>query len=128
MTTTDRADAPQADAVQEFLAKQVELLTAGDTAGLARRYAEDARLVRFDRVASGRDEIRRLFDDYLREHPVIENTDALQITDNVILYQVGERKDGRLVTAVGTLVFVDGLVWRQTVAFVDHRPSAGTDA
>ena len=30
---------------------------------------------------------------------------------------------GREVTAVGTLVFVDGLVWRQTATFVRCRPA-----
>ncbi|HEX3647963.1 MAG TPA: nuclear transport factor 2 family protein [Pseudonocardiaceae bacterium] len=107
---------------QEFLDRQVELLSAGDTAGLARRYAPDATFARFDRVAHGRDEIRRLFDDYIAEGPEITAMDALQVTDDLILYQAAERLSGRLTTAVGTLAFRDGLVWRQTVAFVEHRP------
>ena len=52
----------------------------------------------------------------------MQGVDSLQISDNVILYQAAENLSGVLVTAVGTLVFVDGLVWRQTVAFVD-RPA-----
>jgi hypothetical protein len=106
----------------EFLEQQVSLLQAGDTAGLAQRYAEDATFTRFDRIATGRDGIRALFDDYLKENPQIEGMDGLQITEDVILYQAAERLGGNLVTAVGTLVFKDGLVWRQTVAFVEHRP------
>jgi ketosteroid isomerase-like protein len=108
---------------QEFLDRQVELLTAGDTAGLAQRYAEDATFARFDRVAHGREQIRQLFDDYIAEQPEITTMDAIQITDDLILYQAAERLSGRLTTAVGTLAFRDGLVWRQTVAFVEHRPS-----
>lgn len=108
---------------QEFLDRQVELLAAGDTAGLAQRYAPDATFARFDRVARGRDQIRQLFDDYIAEGPEITAMDALQVTDDLILYQAAERLSGNLKTAVGTLAFRDGLVWRQTVAFVDHRPS-----
>jgi ketosteroid isomerase-like protein len=108
---------------QEFLEQQVKLLQAGDTAGLAERYAEDAIFVRFDRIAHGRDEIRKLFDDYLAQQPQIAGMDALQVTDDMILYQAAERLGGRLATAVGTLVFSNSLVWRQTVAFVEHRPT-----
>jgi ketosteroid isomerase-like protein len=108
---------------QEFLESQVKLLQAGDTAGLAERYAEDAIFVRFDRIAHGRDEIRKLFDDYLAGQPQIIGMDALQVTDDIILYQAAERLGGRLATAVGTLVFNNRLVWRQTVAFVECRPT-----
>lgn len=108
---------------QEFLDQQVKLLEAGDTAGLAQRYAEDAVFARFDRVATGRDEIRKLFDDYLAEHPKISAMDGLQMTNDLILYQAAEELDGSLKTAVGTLVFRNDLVWRQSVAFVDHRPA-----
>jgi hypothetical protein len=111
-----------ASAAQEFLTKQVELLTERDTAGLSLRYAEDAMFVRFDRTARGRAEIKELFDAYLRQEPDVQGIDALQISDNVILYQAAERLDGTVVTAVGTLVFRDGLVWRQTVAFAP-RPA-----
>ena len=79
--------------------------------------------MRFDRIARGRDEVKALFDDYLAEGPDITGMDGLQVTDDVILYQAAERLGGRLTTAVGTLVFKDGLVWRQSVAFVEHRPA-----
>lgn len=107
---------------QDFLDQQVKLLSAGDTAGLAARYAEDAVFVRFDRVARGRDQVKDLFDSYVAENPSITAMDALQITEDVVLYQAAEELDGKLTTAVGTLVFRGGLVWRQTVAFVAHRP------
>ncbi|HEY3610306.1 MAG TPA: ketosteroid isomerase family protein [Pseudonocardiaceae bacterium] len=107
---------------QEFLDRQVELLNAGDTAGLAERYAEDATFARFDRVAHGRQEIRELFDYYITEKPTISTMDAIQITDDLILYQAAEEVNGQMTTAVGTLAFKNGQVWRQTVAFVVHRP------
>ena len=107
---------------ESFLEQQVKLLEAQDTAGLAQRYAPDAVFVRFDRVAVGRDEIKQLFDDYLGQNPTISAMDALQLTEDVIFYQAAETLDGTLTTAVGTLVFREGLVWRQTVSFVKHRP------
>ncbi|MBV9729279.1 MAG: nuclear transport factor 2 family protein [Pseudonocardiales bacterium] len=107
---------------EEFLEQQVSLLGAGDTAGLAERYAPDAMYVRFDRIAVGREQIKKLFDDYLKQQPNISAMDALQTTDDVIFYQAAETLDGSLATAVGTLVFRDGLVWRQTVSYVTHRP------
>lgn len=108
---------------EEFLDQQVTLLESGNTAGLAARYAEDATFIRFDRIAHGREEVKALFDYYLTEDPEITSMDALQMTDDTILYQAAEKYRGKLTTAVGTLVFKDGLVWRQTVAFVEHRPS-----
>lgn len=112
------------NAPQQFLDEQVKLLDAGDTAGLAERYAEDATFARFDRVAVGRAQIKQLFDDYVAKNPQISAMDGLQMTEDLILYQAAEELDGKLTTAVGTLVFREGLVWRQTVAFVEHRPSA----
>jgi len=103
---------------QEFLTKQVELLESGNTAELAQRYAEDALLVRFDRVARGRSEVKEFFDFYLTQNPTIDRIVGSQITDNVIVYEAKESLAGEPVTAVGTLVFVDGLVWRQTAVFV----------
>jgi ketosteroid isomerase-like protein len=113
---------------QSFLDQQVKLLSAGDTAGLAARYAPDAVFVRFDRVARGRDEVKDLFDSYVAENPNITAMDALQITEDTVFYQAAEEVDGKLTTAVGTLVFRDGLVWRQTVAFVAHRPDTAASA
>jgi len=107
---------------QEFIDKQVELLEAGDTTALSYRYAEDATFVRFDRVAHGRQEIKELFDFYLTQTPKLTGLDAVQVTEDTILYQAPEELEGKLTTAVGTIAFKDGLVWRQTVAFVGHRP------
>jgi ketosteroid isomerase-like protein len=121
MTTTAKSAATGVPA--DFLDKQTELLAAGDTAGLARRYAEDAVFIRFDTIARGRSEIKKMFDDYLAQKPEILALDAVKIVDDVILYQAGEKLSGRTFTAVGTLVFRDGLVWRQTATFVDRIPA-----
>jgi len=115
--TTTGSKAPSA---QEFLDKQIELLTAGDTAGLAQRYASDAVFVRFDKTFRGRGEIKTLFDEYLLEKPDVQSVENVIISDDVLMYQATEKLNGKLVTAVGTLIFVNGLVWRQTAAFIDR--------
>lgn len=114
----------QTSTPQQFLETQVSLLEAGDTAGLSMRYAPDATFARLDGVWRGRAEIKQLFDDYLRRNPKITAMDGVQLTEDTILYQAGEVLDGVLCTAVGTLVFRDGQVWRQSVAFVPDRAAA----
>lgn len=106
-----------------FLEKQVELLRAGDAEGLAQRYHEDAIILRLDRVAKGREEIKKFFEDYIAQRPEIVLLDGAQITENLILYQAAERLDGKIITAVGTLVLVNGLIWRQTADFQVGRPT-----
>ena len=105
---------------QDFLTTQVQLLAVGDTAGIALRYAPDAVFVRFDLVASGREQIKALFDGYIKENPEVGEVAALKITEDVILYQASERLSGKLYWAVGTIYFEDGLVKRQTAAFVER--------
>lgn len=123
MTTQSEIDPRLA----EFLARQVELIHAGDAAGLAERYAEDAVLVRFDRVARGREEIRALLSDHMANSPVVLEHQGLATTDDVIFYRSRQHLDGRETIAVGTFVFRDGLVWRQTATFVDLPTGPDTD-
>jgi hypothetical protein len=104
----------------DFLSSQVQLLEAGDTATLSLRYAPDAVFVRFDFVARGRDEIKAMFDGYLKENPEVGDVAGVKITDDILMYQASERLNGKLVWAVGTLYFEDGLVRRQTAAFIDR--------
>ena len=103
----------------DFLKTQVELLQAGKSAELASRYTEDAMIVRSDMVGRGREEIKGLFDAYLAQNPVIKSVDLVLEEDNVIVYEAKETLNGKLITATGVLVFVDGQVWRQGIVFVD---------
>ena len=113
------------EALADFLAGQVALIHAGDAAGLAQRYAEDAELVRFDRVARGRAEIRDVLAAYMEHSPVVLEQQAVVTTDDVIFYRSRQHVAGREVIAIGTFVFRDGLVWRQTAAFVEASEAAG---
>ncbi len=114
--TTDNGTA----IAQDFLSTQVQLLEAGDTATLSLRYAEDAVFVRFDFVAHGRDEIKTMFDGYLKENPEVGDVAGVKITEDLLMYQASERLNGKLVWAVGTIYFENGLVKRQSAAFIDR--------
>jgi hypothetical protein len=106
----------------DFLETQVQLLQAGDTATLAKRYAEDAVFIRLDFEARGRDEIKAMFDAYLTENPEVGDLAGLKTTEDLLVYQASERLNGKLYWAVGTMYFEDGLVKRQSAVFVE-RPS-----
>ncbi|MDI6100444.1 hypothetical protein QLQ12_17690 [Actinoplanes sp. NEAU-A12] len=112
MATTTIAD--------DFLITQVQLLQAGETQTIANRYAEDAVFVRFDYVARGRQQIKEMFDGYLKENPEVGDLAALKVTEDVLVYQASERLGGKLVWAVGTMYFEDGLIKRQSAAFIER--------
>jgi hypothetical protein len=105
---------------EDFLDTQVRLLQAGDTTALANRYAEDAVFIRFDFVARGRDEIKKMFDTYLTLKPEVGEVSNVQITEDLLVYRAPERLNGELFWAVGTLYFENGLVKRQTATFIER--------
>ncbi|MDY7090378.1 MAG: hypothetical protein SYR96_35465 [Actinomycetota bacterium] len=105
---------------EDFLSTQVQLLEAGDTATLSLRYAPDAVFVRFDFVAYGREQIKTMFDGYLKENPEVGDVAGVKITEDILMYQASERLNGKLVWAVGTIYFENGLVKRQTAAFLER--------
>ncbi|GAA2613931.1 Cif family virulence factor [Paractinoplanes durhamensis] len=105
---------------EDFLETQVKLLEAGDTAGLANRYTEDAVFIRFDFEAHGRAEIKKMFDGYLTQNPQLGEMAGLRTTDDLLVYQASERLNGTLYWAVGTMYFENGLVKRQTATFVER--------
>jgi ketosteroid isomerase-like protein len=108
---------------EDFLVTQVKLLQSGDTATLASRYAEDALFTRFDFVARGRDEIKQMFDNYLTKKPEVGEVVHMKMTDDLVMYQASEHLNGKLVWAVGTLYFENGLVKRQTAVFIERPES-----
>jgi ketosteroid isomerase-like protein len=102
----------------DFFARQARAVDLGDLDGLMSHYADDAIMVRADRVAAGRDAIEALFRDYLALNPAIIGLDAARAQDDTIVYVAGIRVAGRDRRATGALVLRDGLIWRQ-VAFFD---------
>jgi ketosteroid isomerase-like protein len=101
-----------------FLAEQVALLHDRDLDGLTARYAPDAVLVRMDRTARGRAEIRALFEEHLTVSPTVVEPPQVATADDVVLYSVRQRLGDAESVTVGTLVLRDGLIWRQTAAFL----------
>jgi hypothetical protein len=61
-----------------------------------------------------------MFDGYLTEDPEVGDLASIKITEDLLMYQAAERLNGKLVWAVGTLYFENGLVKRQTAAFVER--------
>jgi hypothetical protein len=117
-SATSRVVPAENTSLVTWLEKQVELLRARDGAGLAERYHADAVLLRFDKVAHGRDEIRETLLEWTGSRPVIEDGWVTATGPDFLVYEAIEHVDGQRLTAIGTMVFRDGLLWRQSVAFI----------
>ncbi|MEW9551313.1 nuclear transport factor 2 family protein [Nonomuraea sp. NPDC050783] len=105
--------APTAQAVFD---RQLAAIAAGDLKALLAQYHPEATVVRLDRVARGAAEIEDLFAAYLAAAPRVDELVSVRTTDDVIFYHARMTAGGRSVTAYGTLVLRDGLIWRQTAA------------
>jgi len=93
---------------------QVRHLERGDLDRMVLQYHHDAVLLRFDRVARGRAEIRAMLADYLRLHPRVVELDALVTADDTLSYRATMMLGDQTVRALGTIVIRDGKIWRQT--------------
>ncbi|WP_017588881.1 YybH family protein [Nocardiopsis ganjiahuensis] len=102
----------------ELFRRQVAALGSRDLDALIANYTEDAVLVRFDRVAHGRAEVRVLLADYLARSPRVLEPLGLRVTEDVITYRSRIELDGVEHDSHGTFVLRGGLIWRQTTAFV----------
>ena len=102
----------------EFFGRQAAAIEAGELHRLLQHYADDAVVVRLDRVASGRDEVEALFRDYIALEPRVLGVDGVRARDDTIVYQARLRVGGIERIAAGALVLRDGLIWRQFAAFV----------
>ncbi|WP_327090075.1 nuclear transport factor 2 family protein [Nonomuraea sp. NBC_01738] len=101
--------------------RQLDAIAADDLEALMTQYHDDATVIRLDRVASGPEEIRAFFADYLALRPVVEEVTAVRETTDTILYRATMTIGGNRVTAFGTLVLRDGKIWRQTAAALPQQ-------
>jgi ketosteroid isomerase-like protein len=99
------------------MTRQLECLAALDLDGLMQNYTDDATLIRFDATASGIDQLREGFREYLAMKPEIVELTAYTQTDDVIFYHATMKLNGQPEDSVGTLVLRDGKIWRQTAHF-----------
>ena len=103
---------------RELFDQQMQLIAAGDLEGLMQQYSEDAVLVRFDRTARGREEIRALMSSYLAQSPSVQTVDALASTDDTLSYQATMVIGGTLVRTYGVWVVREGTIWRQAAGLL----------
>jgi ketosteroid isomerase-like protein len=96
-----------------LLARQIELIEAGDLENLLDQYTDDALLVRFDRVAAGRGELRDLFAAYLAQSPRVRRVEQHAGAGDALAYEAVLDVGGREVRGYGAFVLRDGRIWRQ---------------
>ncbi|KAB7745971.1 DUF4440 domain-containing protein [Nostocoides sp. F2B08] len=112
---------------ETVLEENASLLASGDAAGLAARYAPDARLVHAGGTARGRIEIESLFAEQIRTRPRVESLETLGRSEDTVAYRARMRLDDTVVDVVGTIVLREGLIWRQTTVVVGES-SRGDEA
>lgn len=68
---------------------QIEYLTKGDLDGLISQYADDAKLVRFDKTIEGKDNLREFFKGYLVHLGAFKliSTDKYTETEGAIFFE-----------------------------------------
>jgi hypothetical protein len=103
---------------RDVFERQMRLIETGDLDGLLAQYDEDAVLVRFDRVITGRDGLREFFAGYLAAEPSVRSVDAYAETDDVVSYQATLETAGGEVRGYGVFVLRDGKIWRQVAGVV----------
>ncbi|HWI71530.1 MAG TPA: nuclear transport factor 2 family protein [Baekduia sp.] len=87
----------------DLFERQVRLITAGDLEGLLGQYHEDAVLLRFDRVITGRAALRDYFAAFLAAGPAIEPLQTAA-TDDVVSYQAVVAQGGEEIRQYGVIV------------------------
>ena len=65
-----------------------ELLSNGDIDRVLALYTDDAEIVRYDGVASGRDDLRQYFQEHLRRHPGLRlrQIDRVREAEDVLMW------------------------------------------
>nr|WP_042188732.1 nuclear transport factor 2 family protein [Kibdelosporangium sp. MJ126-NF4]CEL18421.1 hypothetical protein [Kibdelosporangium sp. MJ126-NF4]CTQ97904.1 hypothetical protein [Kibdelosporangium sp. MJ126-NF4] len=97
--------------------KQLDCLADGDLDALLDNYAPDATLIRFDRVATGIDEVRETMRGYLTAKPELVELTQYAEGGDTVFYRATMKVNGRTLDAFGTLVIRNGRIWRQTAGF-----------
>jgi len=91
---------------------QIEYLEAGDLDGLLSQYADDAKLVRFDRTISGKEDLREFFAGYLAAIAPFKlvSTDKYTQTDDAIFFEATVSAGGNEVKVYDVFMLEGGLI------------------
>lgn len=73
---------------ETVIARYYELLSQGDLDGVLAMYTDDAEIVRYDGVATTRDELRQYFEGHRARHPGIRLRQIVQVreADDVLMW------------------------------------------
>jgi hypothetical protein len=100
---------------RDLVARINELMSEKDVEALGDLYAADAQMVLYYRVASGRDEIRRLLASSLESHGVYDviSVDQFQDTGDIVMWDATVERDAGILEATHILILgADGLIRR----------------
>ena len=103
---------------RDLFERQLRLIETGDLDGLLEQYEEDAVLVRFDRVVSGRDALREFFAGYLAAEPHVRSVDAYADAGDVVSYRATLGTNAGDMRAYGVFFLRNGKIWRQVAGAV----------
>lgn len=102
--------------IHPIFIQQGELLAKRDLDGLMDLYHPDAVFVRFQRVASGKKEIREVLEKYIALQLEFVALEEYVDTGETIMMRSTMKVEGETETSCATLVLRDGKIWRQAAA------------
>ncbi len=103
----------------QFFNDDFDQMVAGNLDAMMANYHPDAQVIRLPNdLAQGKDEIRAFFKGYIEMHPEIIEVLSIKAHDNCLIYHSTVKIGDAVRDLVGTWVLRDGLIWRQTAAFV----------
>ena len=101
---------------KELFDRQIALLEARDLDGLLAQYHEDAVLLRFDRVVTGKAELKEFFAGYVALAPRVERIERFAESDDLLAYEAIVSTETGEMHTYGVFLLRDGKIWRQTAA------------
>ncbi len=94
---------------RDLVTRMGELMSAGDVDALGDMYSADAEVVRYHRIASGRDEIRKLLADSLASHGgyKVLSVEQFQDAGDLIMWDATVETDLGILETSHIVVFDD---------------------
>ena len=106
---------PAMDKTPEIIERYYELITARDPQALAKLYADDAEIIRYDGVAWGTAEIEQYYRNYITVRPgmVLRQIDKVRDTGEVLMWDALVESDAGVMQTLEVFILDDeGLIRR----------------
>jgi len=99
---------------QDIYDRQIECLKTGDLDGLMDQYTDDAQLIRFDMVVSGKEALRAFFAEYIAHIQPFElvSTDKYTDTENSMFFEATVSANGNPVRVYDVFILEEGKISR----------------